>query len=88
MEKSVINAATGERIGNLCDVEVDTQTASLCAIIVGLKSKGNSFFTKVQRVRIDWCNIKVIGQDAILVNICGEFEVLKEEKSFFEKIWG
>ena len=87
MEKSVINAATGERIGNLCDVELDTKSASLCAIIVGLKSKGNSFFAKVQKVRIDWSDIEVIGQDAILINMCGEFEMLKEEKNFLEKLW-
>ena len=87
MEKAVINSATGERIGNLCDVELDTQSASLCAIIVSVKKHSGCFISKCEKVRIDWCNISVIGHDAILVHCEGELKRISEEKSFIEKIW-
>ena len=87
MEKAVINAATGERVGNLCDVELDTKTASLCAIIVTVKKNSGGFISKCEKVRIDWCNISVIGHDAILVQCEGELKRISEEKSFIEKIW-
>ena len=87
MEKAVINSATGERIGNLCDVELDTQTASLCAIIVKKKKNNGGFISKCEKVRIDWCSISVIGHDAILVHCEGELKRINEEKSLIEKLW-
>lgn len=87
LEKSVINSATGEKIGNLCDVELNTEDACLSALIVAIKSKSGSFLAKTEKVRIEWCNIKVIGHDAVLVNCQGELKYLEAEKSFIEKLW-
>lgn len=87
LEKAVINAASGERIGNLCDVELDTENACLCALIVQLKSKNGSFFGKCEKVRIDWCHIRVIGKDAILVECTGELKRLVNEKNFLDRLW-
>ncbi|MBQ6380352.1 MAG: YlmC/YmxH family sporulation protein [Clostridia bacterium] len=87
LEKPVINAATGERIGNLCDVEIDTQTASISAFIVVVKSKNGSLLGKCEKVCIDWCNIRVIGKDAILVDCCTELKQFAAPKSFLDKIW-
>ncbi len=87
LEKSVIDAATGERIGNLCDVELNAENACLSALIIAVKAKNGSFFAKSEKVRIEWCNIRVIGKDAILVECCGELKKLVPEKSFLDKIW-
>ena len=87
MEKAVIDAATGERIGNLCDVELDSQSACVCSLIVAVKSKGGSFIAKSERVKIDWGHIRVIGPDAVLVDCCGELKHLVPAKSFLDKLW-
>ena len=87
LEKSVINTATGERIGNLCDVELDTDNACLCALIVQLKSKPGSFFGKCEKARIDWCHIRIIGKDAILIDCTGELKHLAPDRGFFDKMW-
>lgn len=88
LEKPVINAANGERIGNLCDVELNTENACLSALIVQVKSKGGaSFIGKCEKVRIEWCNIRVIGKDAVLVDCTGELKHLIPEKGFFDRIW-
>ncbi|MBR2589868.1 MAG: YlmC/YmxH family sporulation protein [Clostridia bacterium] len=87
LEKSVINTATGERIGNLCDVELDTENACLCALIVQLKAKPGSFFGKCEKVRIDWCHIRIIGKDAILIDCTGDLKHVSPDKGLLEKIW-
>lgn len=86
MEKTVINAATGERIGQMCDVEIDTQNACLSALVVAVKKSG-SFITRCERVKIDWCHIKIIGKDAVLVDCIGEFKAVHSEKNLLEKLW-
>ena len=87
MEKTVIDVATGEKIGNLCDVELDTKTACVSALIVVLKTKSGSFLAKCERVRVDWGHIRIIGKDAILVECCGELKHFLPQKNFFDKIW-
>ena len=85
LEKSVINVNTAEKIGALADVEVDTKSANICAIIVSVKSDNASFFAKYEKVRIDWSNIKMIGKDAILIDWPGVYEPIKEDKGFLDK---
>ncbi|MBR0414164.1 MAG: YlmC/YmxH family sporulation protein [Clostridia bacterium] len=87
MEKAVIDVASGEKIGNLCDVEIDTKSACVSALIVSVKMKGNALFGKFDRIKIDWGHIRIIGKDAVLVECCGELKHCVPEKSFLDKIW-
>ena len=87
LEKAVINAQTGERIGNLCDVELNTENACLSALIVQMKGRNSSLLGKCEKVRIEWCDIKVIGKDAILVNCTCELKRMNSEKNFLDKLW-
>lgn len=86
-EKSVIDSATGAKIGSVCDVEIDTETATLSAIIVLVRHKGSSVISKGEKARIEWKDIKVIGSDAILVDCEGQLNYLVPDKSFIEKLW-
>lgn len=86
-EKPVINASNGNRIGHLCDIELDTASACLSAIIVVLKNKNVPFIAKCEKVRIDWCNIRIIGKDAILVDCAEELCYINEQKNFLDKLW-
>ena len=87
LEKSVISSSSGDKIGNLCDVELDTESACLSALIVSVKSKSSSFLGKNEKVRIEWKDIKVIGKDAVLVDCREELQHILNEKSFLDKIW-
>ena len=87
LEKAVINAATGERIGNLCDVELDTENACLSALIVQVKSKNGSLLARCDKLRVEWCNIQVIGKDAVLVDCTCELKKIQPEKTLFDKLW-
>lgn len=87
-EKPVIDKCTGARIGFVCDVELDTEFAKLCAIIVLGKRKSNSFLVKSIKFRIDWDEIEVIGKDAIIVKGGHKYDALDSGGSMLEKIWG
>lgn len=68
--KDVINITTGARLGYVCDVEVDTCTACLVAIIIYGRSKLFGFLGHEDDCVISWKDIEVIGEDTILVNCC------------------
>lgn len=68
-EKEVINLCDGTRLGNVCDVEIDTCTGCLVSIIIYGKGKCFGFLGRDGDIRICWNDIKVIGDDTILVDI-------------------
>ena len=66
--KQVINVKTGERIGCVCDVEVDVKDARLIAIVVYGPLKCFGLLGRGEDIIIRWDDIEVIGEDTILVN--------------------
>lgn len=68
-EKEIINLKDGMRLGSVNDVEIDTCSGKLIAIIICGKSKLFGFGGKEEDFRICWEQIEVIGDDTILVNV-------------------
>ena len=68
-EKEVINLKDGCRLGNVCDVEFDTCSGTIVSITIFGKSKLFGLLGKCDDIKICWNNIKVIGDDTILVDI-------------------
>ena len=66
-EKEIINLKDGCRLGSVCDVEIDTCTGRVLALIVFGKSKWMGFGGRQEDIRIAWEDIEVIGDDTILV---------------------
>ncbi len=66
--KVVICKSNGARLGNVDDVEIDICNGKLVSIIIYGKSKMMGFFGKCEDIVIPWCDIEIIGSDAILVN--------------------
>lgn len=67
-EKEVINLKDGCRLGNVCDVEFDTCSGSIVSIIVFGKGKAFGLLGRGEDIKICWNDIKVIGDDTILVD--------------------
>lgn len=64
--KEVINVCNGDRIGYVRDVNIDTQTARICSLIV----ESDAVFSLKKKDRcmvVDWNCIQVIGAQTILV---------------------
>ena len=66
--KEVINESDGARLGCVDDVEIDTKTACLVAIVIYGRPKLFGLLGRHDDFVIPWGNIKLIGEDTILVN--------------------
>ncbi len=82
--KEVVNICDGTRLGFICDVEVNTCSGQICAIIVPGPSKCFGLIGCHEDFVIPWCCIKQIGDDIILIE--GEpekFRLPRTGKHFF-----
>ncbi len=68
-EKEIINLRDGCRLGNVCDVEFDTCSGSITAIVIFGKGKMLGLMGRCDDIKICWNDIKVIGDDTILVDV-------------------
>ena len=69
-EKDVINVVTGERIGFVSSLRIDTKSGQIIAITVQPSMKFVSFFSKDEAsVVVPWNQILKIGEDVIIVNV-------------------
>lgn len=68
-QKEVINIKDGARLGFVYDVEINLKNGCVTKIIVVGDSKFFCFFGKDTEHIINWCDIKKIGDDIILVDV-------------------
>ena len=66
--KEVINSSNGCRIGFVDDVEVDTITSQVRAIIVFGRPRCLGLLGRNDDLIIPWSDIQLIGEDTILVS--------------------
>lgn len=85
--KEVINVKDGTRVGFVSDVEIDTHTASLTAVVVYGKLRWFGLLGRAPDSVIPWKDIVLIGDDTVLVRY---EEPEKQEKTalakFFDKL--
>ena len=68
-EKEVINLKDGCRLGAVCDVEFDTCSGNIISLIIFGKGKMFGLMGRCDDIKICWNDIKVIGDDIILVDM-------------------
>ena len=69
-DKDVISIESGRNIGSVSDVEFDTCTGCITALIICGKQGFFGLVGKTEDIRINWNDIEVIGNDSILVKKC------------------
>jgi len=85
--KEVICIADGSCLGCVGDVELDTCTARLVAIIVYGQPKCFGLMGYEDDCVICWEDIKLIGEDAILVDCCAR-RPSRARRSFVDSLLG
>ena len=65
--KDVVNAGDGVRLGYVGDVELDTESAALTAIVIRGRYRLFGLLGREEDTVIPWEDIQVIGEDTILV---------------------
>lgn len=68
MEKNVVNINDGSVLGCVSDLEICPENGRVTSVIVTGYSK-IPIFGKEKEYSIDWCHIKCIGDEVILVDI-------------------
>ncbi len=81
-DKQVVCITNGCSLGPVCDVEFNTSTGQLTALIIYGKMRCFGLMGRCDDIIIPWCEIKVIGPDTILVGVKPP-EINK--RSFFNK---
>ena len=83
--REVISVRDGSRIGFLGDIEIDTQSASLAAIVVYGRSRIFGLFGHEDDCVIPWSDIATIGDDAVLVDFTPQKRPPK--RGFLANFW-
>lgn len=65
--KDVVNVSNGKKLGNIGDIDINIQTGTIDAVIIGGAGKVLGFFGRDEDIVIPWKNILKIGEDVILV---------------------
>ena len=65
--KEVINIKDGNCLGAICDVEIESEKAQVIAVVVRGRFRFFGLFGKGEEFVIPWDQVKVIGEDAVLV---------------------
>lgn len=66
--KFVINVRNGGKLGYVSDVELDTVTATVSALIIKGRLRLLGLLGREDDIVVRWEDIEVIGEDTILVN--------------------
>ncbi len=80
--KQVVCVKDGCVLGFVSDVELDTANGSLTALIIFGRFKFFGLFGKEDDIVIPWDDIKVIGNETILVNTDPPIFLQEKNKSY------
>ena len=67
LRREVIDLSCGEKMGYASDVELDTDSGRIAALILPEKGRGMNLFGKPNEIRIPWRDIRRISDDLIMV---------------------
>lgn len=65
--KEVIDLETGEKLGYVDDVELDTETAALLSLVICGRERCFGLFGRESDLVIPFARIRLIGRDTILI---------------------
>ena len=80
--KQVVCVKTGCVLGFVSDVELDTLNGTLTAIIIFGRYKFFGLFGKEEDIVIPWTDIKVIGDETVLVSTEAPLRLREKTKKF------
>ena len=78
--KQVVCVKDGGVLGYVSDIELDTESGNLTYIIIFGRFKLFGLFGKEEDIIIPWDDIKVIGNETILVNTDPTFFISEKRK--------
>ena len=68
-DKEVINVKDGTKLGNVDDLEIETDGATVSALVIYGKLRFFGLFGREDDIIVPWDKIKVVGEDTVLVEV-------------------
>ena len=81
-DKQVFSVKDGKLLGYVSDIELDVQNGKLISIILPGRIRGFGLLGREEDITIPWENIKVIGNDSILVETENIFLETPKKKKY------
>ncbi len=81
--KEVVSIKDGSRLGYVCDVELDTHTAALTALVIYGQARLFGLLGREEDTVIPWRDVEMIGGDIVLVKCPAPHR----EPGFFTRLW-
>ncbi|WP_322174203.1 YlmC/YmxH family sporulation protein [Acutalibacter caecimuris] len=81
--KEVISVKDGGRLGFVCDVEIDTHTAAVTALVIYGRARFFGLWGHQEDVVIPWRDIEMIGGDIVLVRCTAP----QREPGLLARLW-
>lgn len=66
--KDIVNVVDGKKIGNIVDVNIDSNSGDIISLVIETNKSIFSFGKGDKDTEINWSSITKIGSDVILVN--------------------
>lgn len=67
--KDIVNTVDGKNVGNIIDVNINSQTGMIDSLVIEPSKSFLSFFNRGTDTEIAWKHITKIGEDVILVQL-------------------
>lgn len=67
--KEVVNVRDGKIFGRICDMEMDADSGQIRQLVLPGRPRFFGFLGHEEGIHIDWAQIRLIGTDAILVDL-------------------
>lgn len=83
-DKEIISIVDGARMGDIKDIQFNETTGEITALIISGKFRLFGFFGRKERSVVPWKNVRVIGEETILVDSFIQEENKKESKSIIK----
>lgn len=83
--KEVVNVHDGTRLGFVSDIEVDTATAALTAVVVYGRLRLLGLLGREPDLVIPWQDIQLIGDDTVLVR--WQAPAPPRQSSALQRLW-
>ena len=87
--KNVVNVRNGTDLGFVDDVVMDTTAAKILSLVIYGKKKFFGIFGREDDILIPWKDIKIIGDDVVLINVdCATYSNNRfKKKNIFKNLF-
>lgn len=82
-KKEVVSIKDGGRLGFVCDVEIDCDTAAITALVVYGRGRLFGLLGREQDTVIPWRDVEMLGGDIVLVKC----DSPPQTESLLAKLW-